>query len=86
MGLGKIITYRKDDHDLLMSIRNGDYTKDGMMTEEFFDMIRELEEKLKQAEATTKLPDQPDYKRIDDFVEEVNRAIVDNEREGKCVV
>lgn len=76
---GRIITYRRDDHDLLMSIRNGDFlSEDGLIYAEFYDMVRELEEKLVEAQRTTKLPDKPDYKRIDDFVERVNKEIVKN--------
>lgn len=76
---GQIITYRRDDHDLLMSIRNGDFlSEDGLIYAEFYGMVRELEEKLVEAQRTTKLPDKPDYKRIDDFVERVNKEIVKN--------
>jgi len=74
---GKIITYRREDHDLLMSIRNGEFlSDDGKIREDFFDMVRELEEKLEKASKTTKLPDHPDYGRIDDFLEKTNLKIV----------
>lgn len=77
---GEIITYREKDHNFLMSIRNGDYLdENNQPTQEFFDIIKILENKLEAAKATTQLPDQPDYKRINEFVMSVNERIVKGE-------
>lgn len=72
-----IITYREKDHDLLMSIRNGQFQKeDGSFYTEFFDMITDLESKLDYAKSNTCLPENPNYKRIEDFVISVNEGVI----------
>ena len=74
---GEIITYREKDHDFLMSIRNGAYLDDNRQpTQEFFDIVADFEDKLEKAKATTQLPDNPDYKKINEFVMSVNERIV----------
>lgn len=74
----EIITYRDgDDHELLMSIRRGDYQKeDGTFRQEFFDMVAEYEQRMAYAKAHTSLPVKPDKRHIEEFVMEVNRNIV----------
>lgn len=74
---GEIITYREKDHDFLMSIRNGAYLDDNRQpTPEFFDIVADFEDKLEKAKVTTQLPDNPDYKKINEFVMSVNERIV----------
>ena len=74
---GEINTYREKDHDFLMSIRNGKYLDDNKQPPaEFFDIVTELEAKLQESKAKTKLPDLPDYKRINQFMLSVNERIV----------
>ena len=76
----EINTYREKDHDFLMSIRNGKYLDDNKQpTAEFFDIVSELEAKLQESKAKTKLPDLPDYKRINEFMLSVNERIVKGE-------
>ena len=76
---GDIITCREDDHDLLMSIRRGDYQKeDGTYRDEFFQMIADLERRLDRAKANTSLPDGPDMGRVEELVMEVNRRSLDD--------
>lgn len=73
----EINTYRENDLELLLSIRNGDYQKeDGTFYQSFFDMIDELEKKLEYAKNNTSLPDKPDYKKIEEFVISVNERAV----------
>lgn len=77
---GEIITYREKDHDFLMDIRNGKYLDDNRQPiPEFFDIVNDLEAKLDAAKKTTDLPDNPDYKRINEFVASVNERIVKGE-------
>jgi len=77
---GEIITYREKDHDFLMSIRNGKYLDDNRQpTPEFFDIVDDLEAKLDAAKHSTDLPDNPDYKKINEFVASVNERIVRGE-------
>ena len=74
---GEIITYREKDHEFLMSIRNGAYLDDNRQPiPEFFDIVADFEDKLEKAKATTQLPDNPDYKKINEFVMSVNERIV----------
>ena len=80
LNYGEINTYREKDHDFLMSIRNGKYLDDNRQpTAEFFDIVTELEAKLQESKAKTKLPDLPDYKRINQFMISVNERIVRGE-------
>lgn len=73
----KIVTYRAKDHELLMDIRNGKYLdSDNQPIPEFFEMVDEFEKRLDYAAKNTSLPDSPDYKKINDFVESVNERIV----------
>lgn len=77
---GKIVTYRRKDHDLLMSIRDGKYLdEDKQPTKEFYDMVDEYENKLDRLKETTSLPDKPDYDRIKNFLKNTNYNIVKNE-------
>ncbi|MCK9470318.1 MAG: nucleotidyltransferase domain-containing protein [Bacilli bacterium] len=77
---GKIITYRKKDHELLMDIRNGKYMdKDGTMNQEFYDLVASIEEKCKRALETTKLPKKPDIKKIEEWVMSVNKRIINGD-------
>lgn len=74
---GEIITYREKDHDFLMEIRNGKYLDENRQPiPEFFEMIDEYEKKLDYAKKHTELPDKPDFKRIKEFVININEKIV----------
>lgn len=70
----EIITYREVDHDLLMSVRRGDYQhEDGTFDSSFFDLVNELSSEMEYAKLHTSLPRSPDMKKIEEFVIEVNR-------------
>ena len=74
---GKIITYRENEHDLLMDIRNGKYLgEDGKPTKEFFDMVHDYESRLEHAKEHSVLPQQPNYRAIDDFLISVNYCVL----------
>lgn len=73
----EIITYRRDDMDFLMEIRNGKYIdEDNQVKPEFFAIVKKLEAHLGEAARKSKLPDKPDYKAINDFVVSVNRRVI----------
>lgn len=73
----EIITYRTDEHDLLMSIRNGEYLDDNKQPRsEFYDLLNEYEKRMDYAKKNTALPDKPDYTRINEFKLYVNESIV----------
>lgn len=70
----EIITYREDDIDLLMDIRNGYYmNSDGTYCPEFFEMIDDLKKRLDYAKENTSLPAHPNMKEVEEFVMSVNR-------------
>lgn len=73
----EIITYRTEEHDLLMSIRNGEYLDDNRQPiTAFYDLLNEYEKKFDYAKNNTSLPDVPDYKKINEFKMYVNERIV----------
>ena len=76
----EIVTYRSAEHDLLMSIRNGDYLDENRQpTTAFYDLLNEYEKRFEYAKQNTSLPDIPDYKRINEFKMYVNEKIVKGE-------
>lgn len=64
----EIITYRENEHDLLMSIRNGEMSNESGMTDEFWKLLEEYEKKFDIAKANTKLPDKPNYEDINSLL------------------
>lgn len=72
---GEIITYRADEHDLLMSIRNGDYLEADRMTptKEFEALLSEYQARFNEAAKNTKLPDKPEYDKINALVIDINK-------------
>ena len=76
----EIITYRKDDHELLMKIRRGEFQKeDGTYRTEFYEILADYEKRLHEAAENTSLPDEPDYERVQEFVMSVNERVVRDE-------
>lgn len=77
---GEINTYRENELDWLMEIRNGKYL-DGndKPIPEFFKIVDDLEEKLKRIAAASPLPEKPNYKKINEFMVSVNERIVRGE-------
>jgi len=74
---GEIITFRADEHDLLMDIRNGRFTgADGMIGTEFFDILKQYEERFENAKKITKLPDNPDLETIDRLHRIINKNVI----------
>lgn len=70
---GEINTYRENEKDMLLSIRNGKYqNEDGTYRPEFFDMVTEYEKRLNYARKHTNLPSSPDMKRVEEFVMDIN--------------
>ena len=75
----EIITYRTDEHDLLMEFRNGKYLDNNRQPiPEFFELVDELEKRLDYDKKNTDLPDAPNYKRINEFVIDVNERVIMN--------
>lgn len=76
----EIITYRTSEHNLLMSIRNGEYLDENRQpTASFYDLLNEYEKRFDYAKKNTSLPEVPDYKRINEFKMYVNEKVVKEE-------
>ena len=76
----QIVTYREAEHDLLMDIRNGKYLdSNDQPIPEFYEMVDDYEKKLDYAKLNTSLPDSPNYKKIREFVMNVNERVVKGE-------
>ena len=76
----EIITYREKEHDLLMSIRNGEYLDANRQPNSaFYDILNEYEKKFEYAKQNTSLPDVPDYEHINYFKMSINERIVKGE-------
>lgn len=73
----EIITYRENEHDFLMDIRNGKYLDENSQpVKEFYDIVDELDNKLQYWKEHTSLPANPDYNRINKFLADVNLDVV----------
>lgn len=76
----EVVTYRANEHNLLMSIRNGEYLDSNRQpTTAFYDLLNEYEKRFEYAKQNTSLPDVPDYKKISEFKMYVNERIVRGE-------
>lgn len=70
---GEIRTYRGDEREFLLGIRNGSFqNEDGTYRAEFFELVSDYERRLDYAKRNTSLPRSPDMKRIEEFVMDVN--------------
>ena len=71
----KIITYRAEEHDLLMDIRNSKYLESDNKTptKEFTKIINDYVKRFDEAAKNTTLPDQPDYEKINELVMKINK-------------
>lgn len=73
----EIITYREKEHALLMDIRGGKFQhEDGTFNSSFFDLVKELSDRMEYAKQNTCLPRSPDMKKIEAFVMDVNRKSI----------
>lgn len=73
----EIITYRENEHDLLMDIRNEKYLDSNYQPiPEFYEMVDDFEKKMDYAKQNTNLPQSPNYKEIQEFQASVNERII----------
>ena len=73
---GEINTYRGEEHDFLMSIRNGKYLADNkQVLPEFYELVDEYEKRLEYAAKNTSLPENVDINKVNDFVYSINEQI-----------
>jgi predicted nucleotidyltransferase len=64
-------TYRENDRELLLDIRNGKFTYP-----QIFEYVDELQDKFNYAEKNTVLPSKPNQKEIDELVMEINKKVL----------
>lgn len=77
---GEIRTHRKDDLELLKSIRRGDFQQeDKTFSEAFYQLLSEYERKLEEATLHSNLPDNPDMEKVERFVEAVNKRAIEED-------
>lgn len=76
---GEVITYRGKDLELLMNIRNGKYQKtDGSYYPEFFELVTKLQNDIDYAIKHTVLKPEPNIKKIEELVMDINKQIIMN--------
>lgn len=75
---GQIITFRKNEHDMLMSIRNGEYTLDdgAHVRKEFFEILHDIQNRYMYSVEHTVLPEEYDKVRVHDLVIDANSKIL----------
>lgn len=77
---GEINTYREEEHELLLSIRRGDFQKENKkFSEEFYKLLAHYENRLNDAAEHTSLPDEPDYRAVEKFMMKINEQVVRDE-------
>ena len=73
----EIITYRAEEHDLLMEVRNGSYmTVDGLVRPEFYDILNDIKGKCNEAAKNTGLPKDPDIAKANDLAMAIHELAV----------
>ncbi len=75
---GEIITYREKEHDLLMSIKQGEYynKEKNCLSTAFFDMVNSLDKRLIEANEKSRLPESPDLERINELLCELHQSCI----------
>lgn len=75
-----IRTRRPDDElELLKAVRDGQFMKDSVLTEEFYKVVSKYEQMYAEAERNSKLPDNPDMEAVEKYVLDINRRIINGE-------
>lgn len=75
-----IKTHRGDDLELLLKIRNGGFqNEDHTFSTEFYDILAHYERELERATNETSLPENPDMEKVEEFVEYINRRVIDGD-------
>lgn len=73
----EVCTFREKDHNLLMSIRMGEYQQsDGTFKDSFFKMVNTNNKILEELAKTTKLPEYPNMEAIEKLFYNINYSVV----------
>ena len=74
---GEINTYRENERDFLLEVRQGKFRKpDGTYSDDFFDFRKELNDRFEYAAKHTDLPEEPNMKKVNELVMWANEKIV----------
>lgn len=74
----EIITYRENDLDLLLSIRNGDYMNlDGTVKDSFYKLVESINTRFKSAVSNTKLSEKPHFNEIEKWIMSVYKKYLE---------
>lgn len=77
---GEIITCRRQELDLLLKIRSGGFLReDKTFVPEFYYILEDYEKRLEKASRESRLPDNPDMEKVEEFVEYVNRKAIEGD-------
>ena len=75
---GEINTKRDNDHDFLMSIRNGAYlNENNQPVPEFFELVDTYEKRLEEDAEETSLPAEPDMDKVNELMCSINEKVFD---------
>ena len=61
-----------------MSIRNGDYMEDGVLSDRFYKLVDGLHKRFEEASEKTKLPAKPDFNSIEKWLIKVYRSYINS--------
>ena len=70
-----INTYRENDKELFLNIRNGEYT-----FAEVYEMAENLEESFKYASDNTTLPEKPSYKKVEELLMNIYMEVLNENK------
>lgn len=73
----EIVTYREEEHELLMAIRNEEFMEDGAPNKEFWDLLEEYQTKFEEAINVTTLPEKPDYNAVESLLIQLNQKALE---------
>lgn len=76
----EINTYRKNERDFLLEVRQGKFRlEDGTYSEEFFELRKQLDARFQYDVEHTELPEEPDMEKVNELVMWANEKIVKGE-------
>ena len=76
---GEINTYRKNDKDFLLDIRNGKkFLIEGKLQDDFYPYLKTLEDRLEKDKELNIVPNKPDYDKIQSFIMDINSKVIND--------
>lgn len=74
---GEVHTYRSQEHEFLMEIRNGLYMDHGKIKDEFWQQVDKYQSMFDEVANNTQLPDAPDYERANQLLIHLNQRVLE---------